>query len=324
MSSASIDPYFGITPMLASSGPLPEGDDWVYEIKWDGWRVLVSLTEDGVTILTRNGIDMTARFAAIAEQVESAGIAESALPLVLDGEVVAFNAEGRPDFGALQRIASDPNPVAPAHLVVFDLPVLAGRKAIELSYDDRRTLLEKLDFPGEQISIAQTFDDGAALLERMIDSGMEGVVAKRRDSTYYSGKRTKSWVKVKTKPRQEFVVGGWTVGTGMRERTFGALLLGAHVGEGGPLRYMGNVGSGFSDSELEAISAQLRELEQAESPFDGPVEPPDANFVKDVLVVEVEFQDLTLDEKLRHPVFKGLRADKPANQVFLERSDEEL
>lgn len=315
---------FGISPMLAVAGKLPEGDGWAYEIKWDGVRVLARIDADGTQLTSRNGIDITDRYPELAEL--GADLPEQSFPLLLDGEIVAFNDEGTPDFGLLQRrmnLKSPPQIKAaardvPAHYAIFDAPVIAGENVTSLSYDDRRKLLSKLELDSAHWSVPRSYDDGGKLLEEMLARGMEGVTAKQRSSKYESGRRTGSWTKVKCKPRQEFVVGGWTPGSGARAHSFGALALGVHDSNSRQLHYMGNVGSGFSDAVLGDLAQQLDELERDASPFAESLEGDRMHFVRPQLVVEVEYQALTNDGRLRQPIFKGIRTDKPAAQVVFE------
>lgn len=315
-----------IKPMLATSGEMPMDGGWGYEIKWDGVRALTFVDRDGTRIVSRNGNDLTSSFPELSHihEIDALG---AALPLLLDGEIVAFSELELPNFGVLQgRLGRRAGSSAiagysPAHLAVFDAPMIAGRLTMQLTYMERRSLLERFDFAADEVSLTQSFDDGELLLEQMLDRGMEGILAKRTDSEYKPGRRSNDWVKIKRKPRQEFVVGGWTPGAGARTGGFGALALGVQNGEG--LRYVGNVGSGFSSQSLAQLSAELGELQRDTNPFTGPVQPADMRFVKPQLVVEVEYQELTADGRLRQPVYKGLRTDKSPNDVVLERNDGE-
>ncbi|MBI5309492.1 MAG: hypothetical protein HZB14_00460 [Actinobacteria bacterium] len=322
---SSAKPPGGRRPMLATPGPLPTGKEWAYELKWDGIRAIVTIGSAGVRIETRSGNDITPRFPEFADLHTLAPPA--ALPLVLDGEIVAFGSEGYPDFHLLQsrigltghsRIASAAADT-PAHLILFDVIVFAGAVTTELPYHERRNRLQGLKPLGDHVSIPRAYSDGQHLLESAVQLGIEGVVAKRLDSPYRPDHRSRDWIKVKRKPRQEFAVGGWTPGGGHRKSWFGSLLLGYRRQAGDPgLRFAGAVGSGFGDSELAVIAARLDATETDESPFCEPVNVAGARFVDPTLVAEVEFQKLTPDGRLRHPVFKGLRSDKRADEVVLE------
>jgi bifunctional non-homologous end joining protein LigD len=321
---------FGMTPMLAVAGDLPDGDNWAYEIKWDGVRTFARVDETGVSLTSRNGHDVSARYPELADIGDD--LPRSVFPLLLDGEIVAFNESGSPDFGLLQsrmNLTSPPQIAAaerklPVHFAIFDAPVIAGEKTISLPYDDRRKLLDKLDLAADSWSVPRNYDDGPKLLEEVLAKGMEGVAAKRRASLYEPGRRTGAWTKVKCKPRQEFVVGGWTSGTGARSDSFGALALGVHEPDASTLHYMGNVGSGFNESVLGELTRSLDRLERKTSPFAEAVQPNEMHFVKPQLVVEVEYQALTNDGHLRQPIFKGIRTDKPAKQVVFEGDPQRL
>lgn len=299
--------------MLATLGELPEGEEWVYEIKWDGVRALARIDRDGrkreLRLTSRNDNDLTARYSDL-EDLASA-IPARALPVLLDGELVAFDDDGKPNFGLLQQ------GTRPVTFAIFDLLVERGEEITGLPWDERRARLEKLGISAARASVPGVYDDGRELLERMIERGMEGVLAKRRTGTYRSGKRARDWIKVKPKPRQEFVIGGWTEGGGRRTGTIGALLLGFYDGK--KLMYAGNVGSGFDGMDLAELDDALGPLASAINPFDAEVPGANTHFVKPELVAEIEYGEVTAAGHLRHPVYLGLRDDKPARNVTLER-----
>lgn len=311
--------------MKAKLGELPAGDNWAYEIKWDGVRALARIDKSGLTLTTRTGNDITARYPEL--QVLTSAVDRRKLPILLDGEIVAFDANGKPSFSALQprmqlrktAQVESLSASAPVHFAVFDVLVLKGELLTELTYTERRELLTGLNIDEQVISVPRSYDNGEALLRQMISSGMEGVVAKKRDSTYRKG-RSSDWTKVKHKPRQEFVIGGWTEGAGRREGSFGALLLG-HYDDDGKFAYAGNVGSGFDDRLLGDLHRELQEIESDDSPFNGPVTGRGIHFAEPELVAEIEYAELTPDIHLRQPVFKGLRDDKRPEDVVLERTD---
>jgi bifunctional non-homologous end joining protein LigD len=322
-----VSPTFGLSPMLASLGELPEGDDWVYEVKWDGVRVLARVDRIGrsrrLILTSRNGNDITARYPELVDLAHA--IPARSLPVLLDGEVVAFDGDGRPNFGLLQQRMhlSDARRVAaladehPVKFAIFDLLAERGEQLTMLPWEERRARLEKLGIAADHASVPGVYDDGAELLDRMIERGMEGVVAKRRDGAYRPGKRGRGWTKIKPKPRQEFVVGGWTEGAGRRTGSIGALLLGYFDDDA--LRYVGNVGSGFDDADLVELDQLLAPLGRATSPFESDVPTSGAHFVRPTLVAEIEYGELTGTGHLRHPVYMGLRDDKPARDVTFER-----
>lgn len=313
---------FGMRPMLAKLGPLPEGDEWAYEIKWDGIRALVRVDRGRVRIVSRNGNEISHRYPEFAKL----DIDHEALPALLDGEIVAFDQRGAPSFERLQQRMNLSSATAiaaaarehPAHLALFDVLVVAGRPVVGLRYVDRRRVLRGLGVSGESVNVPAEHDDGAALMREALTHGLEGVIAKRLESRYHVGRRSADWTKVKRKPRQEFVVAGWTLGTGRRASTFGALVLAVHPAPGDPaLDFVGTVGSGFDDLQLQRLRARLEQLERPDTPLSEPIAIK-ARFVRPELVAEVEYQEFTGAGRLRQPVFKGLRDDKPAAEVVLE------
>jgi bifunctional non-homologous end joining protein LigD len=313
-----------VVPMLARAGELPgEEEGWAYEIKWDGVRAIAYSRPGELRLESRNLNDITNTYPELA-RVNRALSSHSA---VLDGEIVAFDGEGRPSFAALQRrmhVASKTQAKrltkdTPVTYMIFDLLWLDGHSLMGLSYAERRELLAALELDGESWQTPEhVVGEGAALLEASIAQRLEGVVAKRLDSIYQPGVRARGWVKVKGTGRQEFVVGGWLAGKGKRKGTVGALLLGVYDADGA-LRYVGRVGSGFSERELRLLSSLLGPLELEHSPFTAGERPPrEAMFTEPQLVVEVKFAHWTEDGSLRAPVYEGLREDKDAAEVVRE------
>ncbi|HEU4658216.1 MAG TPA: DNA ligase D [Capillimicrobium sp.] len=317
-----------LVPMLAKAGHLPpasEADRWAFEIKWDGVRALVFSEPGRIRLLSRNGRDVTGGY----PELRPLNRALSHHSAILDGEIVAFDADGRPSFGRLQqrmhvrgesqvrRLAKD----HPVVLVLFDLLWLDGHSLMGLPYDERRAWLEALELTGPAWQTpAAHHGDGAALLQATAAQGLEGLIAKRRDSVYEPGRRTTCWIKVKNVNRQEVVIAGWEPGEGRRENRIGALVVGVHDEPGGPLRYAGKVGTGFTEAMLDELRARLEPLRTDERPF-GRSGPRKAIWVRPELLAEVEFTEWTSDGMLRHPSFKGLRDDKPADDVVPEDSD---
>jgi len=246
---------------------------------------------------------------------------------ILDGEIVAFDASGRPSFAALQRrmhVASRAQARrlmkdTPVTYVLFDLLWLDGHSLMDLPYADRRELLSALRLTGESWQTPDyVVGEGEALLEASAEQGLEGIVAKRFDSTYQPGMRARSWVKIKSVGRQEFVVGGWLPGKGKRRGSIGALLLGVYE-QGGALRYVGRVGSGFGERELQRLSSLLAPLQRPTSPFSAGERPPqEAVFSEPRLVAEVKFAHWTEGASVRAPVYEGLREDKDPVEVVRE------
>jgi len=308
-----------LAPMLATAGDLPREDGgWSYEVKWDGVRALVAVEDGRVQLRSRAGNDVTASYP------ELAALDLGGYDALLDGEVVAFDASGRPDFGLLQSRTHVGRPSAalrtrtPVALIVFDLLHVGGRSLLDETYDDRRALLEELAPVGAGWQVPPSFpQDGAALLASTREQQLEGVVAKRRDSRYEPGRRSDCWVKVKNVRRQSAVVIGWKPGEGGRSGQLGSLLLG--VQDEGGLAYAGHVGTGFSAAVLRMLGALLAPLAVDGPPCEVPREHARlARWVRPELVAEVEYTAWTRDGRLRHPSYKGLRDDLDPGQVVRE------
>ncbi len=315
-----------LRPMLATLADAPiQQKGLVYEPKYDGIRALVLLTPGGTQaharIWSRNGNEKTHQFPEVVRALETAG-ARLARPLVLDGEIVALDADGRPaGFQRLQgrmhlrgeKDVRSAEAAQPALFIAFDILRDGKEDLTRLPLTERRKRLEQA-FKG-RIS-EQVTGDGRAMYARAKKEGWEGLIAKEAASIYEPGRRSPAWRKVKLLHEQEFVVGGWTEPRQTRSH-FGALLLGVY--EGGKLVYAGHTGTGFDQKELARVSALLKKRERKQSPFSERVKTNEpAHWVKPDLVAQVRFTEWTDDHKLRHPVYLGLRDDKPATDVHKE------
>ena len=316
-----------LLPMLASPGELPRDEKgWGFEIKWDGIRAISYWRPGRMRIESRNLNDVSPRYPELRALGRELGAREA----MLDGEIVAFDEAGKPSFERLQsrmHVSSESairrlSRELPVTYVIFDLLYLEGELTMGLPYRERRGLLDALELTGAAWQTpAYHVGDGAALLAVTAEHGLEGVVAKRLDSPYRSGERTGAWLKIKNVNRQELVIGGWLPGKGRRSGEIGALLLGSYEDDGDvrALRYAGRVGTGFSDAELGRLAAELASRSRRSSPFKRGVPPlKGARFVEPELVAEIEFSHWTRDGILRHPSYKGLRWDKPAEEVVRE------
>jgi bifunctional non-homologous end joining protein LigD len=303
-------------PMLGTlAEDIPRGAGWLFEVKWDGYRAVATVSGSEVTLTSRNGNDLTARFQNVAREIAKA---VKTPDCVLDGEVCALDESGRSSFSAMQQ----GKPGTPLVYYVFDVIEVEGEPVIDLPLVERRKRLEQLlDKRNRTVRLSEAFDDGEALLAAAKQQHLEGIMAKRLDSRYLPGKRTRDWLKIKTHSEQEFVVAGYTKGTGRRASSFGSLVLGYYLGD--ELIYAGNVGTGFNSKEIEKLLDKLRPLRRGSPPFREVPKMPkvrrsDVIWVEPELVVEVEFAEWTHDGRLRAPSYQGIREDKSAHEVRRE------
>ena len=305
-----------LLPQLATRVDKPPANeaDWQYEIKFDGYRILARVAAGEVKFFTRNNNDWTRKLRHLGKAIATAKYPDG----WYDGEIVVLNANGVPDFGALQSAFATPN-VGDIVLYLFDLPFHDGRDLRAVPLEQRRALLKTIVTSNamDALRFSETFSGTMADIRgAACNLGLEGVIGKRRGSRYVS-QRSSDWIKLKCGERQEFVVGGFTDPKGSRSG-FGALLLGVHQDDGS-LSYAGKVGSGFSDASLQEIVKTLKPLHQASSPFvRAPLEHKRAHWVKPEMLVEVSFTEWTKDAHLRHPVFRGVRTDKEAKMISRE------
>ena len=312
-----------VEPMMAKLGtavPTPDSA-WGFEFKWDGIRAVAYVEGGRVRLLSRSGEDITPRY----PEVHAMGRALGSREVILDGEVVALDENGRPSFEQIQQrmgLTSESEirrkmKVVPITYMLFDLMWQDGHSALERPYTERRRMLEALKLTGDSWQTPPYEKGGGqVMLEASAKAGLEGIMAKKLDSKYEPGLRSGAWVKIKNHSRQELVIGGWLEGEGRRRGYPGALLVGYY--DKGKFVYAGKVGTGFTDAMLDKLLALMKPLEQASSPFDVGSPPKKAHFIKPKLVGEFEFVEWTKSGQLRAPTFKGLRTDKPARKVVRE------
>lgn len=302
-----------LAPMLATHGSVEKMNSvvWAFEGKWDGYRLLVDADHGALQLRSRSGRDVTDEYPQL--QALAADLAD--YHVVLDGEVVALDGKGVPSFGEMQNRARSTR----VEFWAFDILALDGRSLLRAKYSDRRRILETLADAGGLIVPDPIAGDGAEALEYAKAHGWEGVVAKKRDSTYQPGRRSASWIKDKFWNTQEVVIGGWRAGEGGRTSGIGALLVGVPSDEG--LQFAGRVGTGFTEKMLKELRATLKPLETDESPFTARLSGPDAKgvtYVRPELVGEVRYSERTSDGRLRQPSWRGLRPDKTPSEVVWE------
>jgi bifunctional non-homologous end joining protein LigD len=313
-----------VAPMLARTGKhLPTGDNWAYEIKWDGVRAIGYAEGGRLRLESRNGNNITPRYPELRALGRALGTREA----ILDGEVVALDERGRPSFQRLQRrmhLTSEGmvrrlSASEPVVYMIFDLLWLDGHSLMELPYEERRATLAELELGGPTWQVpAYHTGDGPGLLEASKAQGLEGLVAKRLDCPYLPGRRSQGWVKVKNVRNTDVVVGGWVGGDGGRTGKIGALVIGFTTDEG-ELRYAGKVGTGFNEAELKRLQGIVDELARDSSPFTGAQPEKATHFIEPTLVASVDYGDITDAGTLRHPVYKGLRDDlDPADAIAPE------
>ncbi|MDQ0965386.1 DNA ligase D-like protein (predicted ligase)/DNA ligase D-like protein (predicted 3'-phosphoesterase)/DNA ligase D-like protein (predicted polymerase) [Flavobacterium sp. W4I14] len=300
-----------IDPMLCTLVKAPvESEEYLYELKWDGYRIISKVENGKVRMNSRSGLDYTKKYPLIAEALENLDH-----ELMIDGEVVVLNSGGKPDFDALQLYNGKRTPI---RYCVFDLLFLDGNNLMELPLYQRKELLEALVKEDEIFLFSGSFEDGKELYENALRDNLEGIVAKKRDSPYIPGDRSYNWLKVPTRKRQEFVIGGWAESD--KSRSFRSLLFGAY--ENGKLQWIGRSGGGYKQSEMPGILKMLQAVETDKSPFANKIldtKGAKIHYVQPTLVANFEFATWTKSGRIRKPAtFLGFRKDKNPKDVVRE------
>ncbi|MEX0608102.1 MAG: DNA ligase D [Balneolaceae bacterium] len=299
-----------IKPMMATkTKEIFEDPEWIYEKKWDGYRAVANISDGEVRLYSRNGISFNKKFAAVVEGLKT--IPQDA---ILDGEIVFLDKKGKPQFQMLQNYSPDDE----GELVyyVFDLLHLNGHDTTGLTLEQRKSLLPDVLGDAPNIAYSEHINKNAAkFFKQTVEDGMEGVIAKKANSKYHPGARSRNWLKIKSNERQEAIICGYTEG----KRLFGSLVLGMY--EDDKLKYIGNCGSGFDEDSQREILKILKPLEIKDNPFGEKInlKGRKATWVKPEIICEIVFSEWTESESIRHPVFKGLRSDKSPTEITKEK-----
>jgi bifunctional non-homologous end joining protein LigD len=300
-----------IEPMKAqlSDRPAFDSEDWLFEIKWDGYRAIAEISKGAYKLYSRNGHTFDKAYPKVF-----AALSAIKKDTVLDGEIVVFDDSGKPSFQRLQNYNSRDK-----HLIqfyVFDIIELDGKMLVDTPLIERKEILRKMLPESNVIRYCDHVEDeGKMLFKEMQKMGLEGMIAKRKKSKYLIGKRTTDWLKIKNVQSQEAIIIGFTEPKGSRS-SFGSLLLGMWKDD--ELVSIGNVGTGFTDRSLKELHSKLKKIVRNTTPLDVPIkETPDITWVEPVLVCNIKFTEITDDGSVRHPVFLGLRIDKSAKDVVM-------
>jgi len=300
-----------ISPMLCTLVKEPPlSSDYIYEIKWDGYRIVSRVENGKVRMNSRSGLDYTIRYPLVATDLNTLGH-----DVIIDGEVVVFNDEGKPDFDALQLYNGHHDPI---NYCVFDLLWLDGHDLKSLPLIKRKELLKSLIGKSKYLKFSENYEDGKVLYQKTLELNLEGIVAKSKEGEYIPGYRGDAWLKVPTRKRQEFVIGGWADSD--KTRSFKSLLFGAY--ENGKFVWIGRSGGGYKQKEMPAILEQLKAIETKKSPFTNKVldtKGAVTHWVKPQLVANFEFATWTKSGRIRKPAtFLGFRYDKKVKDVVRE------
>ena len=292
--------------MLAKeTGKAFDDKDWLFEIKWDGYRAIAQKKDENILLYSRNGLSFQQTYPVVVDQLK-----HIKADAVLDGEIVVLNDDGQPDFQFLQHYSE--NQDRPIQYQVFDLLELNGHDTTGLKLIERKELLQKLIPENEAIKYSgHILEKGKSFFQVTEEKNLEGIMAKKIDSKYYPGKRSGDWLKIKRHKTQEAIIAGYTQPAGSR-KYFGALILASK--EGSHFKYIGHTGTGFNDASLKEMHDLLQPLVQKKSPFDEKIKTNSpVTWVKPKLICEVKFTEITANGKFRHPVFLHHGNDKNIN-----------
>jgi len=303
-----------IAPQLATlAAEPPKGGDWIYEVKHDGYRVVARIQQGKANLFTRSGKDWTEKMPRVARALEKLGLDDA----WIDGEVVVLTPQGRSSFQALQN-AFEAGRDSGMVYYVFDAPYLDGKDLTRLPLKERKKRLARIVSSKDVVRFSQHLDaDAKEALEQACKLGLEGLIGKQTDAVYQSG-RTRTWIKLKCRPRQEFVIVGYTAPGGSRSH-FGALLLGQYD-DAQKLRFAGKVGTGFGEELLHSLLKKMTPLKRPDSPLANPPREKDVQWLRPTLIAEIAYTEKTDDGILRQASFMGLRSDRPAKTVKEEKA----
>ena len=289
--------------------------DWLFEIKWDGYRAISEIRKNIILLYSRNGLNFQEKYPIVAEQLKKIDA-----DAVLDGEIVVLDDDRKPDFQLLQHYSE--NPDRPIQYYVFDLLALNGHDTTGLKLTERKELLQKLIPDNEVIKYSDhILEKGKSFFEVSKEKNLEGIMAKKMDSKYYPGKRSSDWLKIKNHKTAEAIIAGYTAPMGAR-KYFGALILASKKGD--KFEYIGHTGTGFDQESLKDMFNLLQPLIQKNSPFDEKIKTnAPVTWVKPKLIAEIKYSEVTADGRFRHPVFLHLRDDKTIKEINMENMKKE-